>query len=220
MARRTRKKSKTRPTAYTRNRERIMRYIRAQRKRGIEIDLYFPTEREVRKSGVRGQELASLTRILKTLTPKVLKEEYGKSITDQRPEQPSTNEQGFSAPFNPATFHDIVTSILWNDFIEVVKIAHKDTRAMLQAWVNSMIAENGKDAFMEAIRGAADNGKVLTYQMTYAKNIDMLYDFIEVVLDNFPDQGVLYKDETLDRVKFWQSLGDALEQDEDWQEPL
>ena len=210
------RKSKARVTAYTRNRERVMRYIRNQRKRGIEIDLYFPTEKELRKSGVRGQELASLTRTLKTLTPKVLKEEYGKPVT--RIKEPK--QETFKVPFHPAESHDVITSIIWNDFVEVVKNAHQDTRAMLQAWVNSMIEQNGKDAFMNAIRQAANEGKTLSYVMTYAKNTEMLYDFIETVLDNFPEQGVLYKEDTLDRMQYWQSLGDALEQDEDWQEPL
>ena len=209
------RKSKARVTAYTRNRERVMRYIRNQRKRGIEIDLYFPSEKELRKSGVRGQELASLTRVLKTLTPKALKE-YGRPVTKSK----ELTQETFKAPFHPAASHDVITSIIWSDFVDVVKTAHQDTRAMLQAWVSSMIEQNGKDAFMDAIRQAANEGKTLSYQMTYAKNTEMLYDFIETVLDNIPEQGVLYKEEMLDRMQYWQSLGDALEQDEDWQEPL
>lgn len=62
-------------TAYTRNRERIMRQLRRERARGKETFLpYIPTERELRKQGVKGKELAELTRELKKITPKKIRE--------------------------------------------------------------------------------------------------------------------------------------------------
>lgn len=62
-------------TAYTRNRERIMRQLRRERARGKETFLpYIPTERELRKQGVKGKELAALTRELKKITPKKIRE--------------------------------------------------------------------------------------------------------------------------------------------------
>lgn len=62
-------------TAYTRNRERIMRQLRRERARGKETFLpYIPTERELRKQGVKGKELSALTRELKKITPKKIRE--------------------------------------------------------------------------------------------------------------------------------------------------
>lgn len=73
MAKR-KKTRKTRKTGYTRERERIKRYINRYKKVGFESDLYIPTEKELRASGVKGAELAKLTRYLKRLTPSYLKE--------------------------------------------------------------------------------------------------------------------------------------------------
>lgn len=66
---------KRKQTAYTRNRERIMRQLRRERERGKETFLpYIPTERELRKQGVKGKELSALTRELKKITPKKIRE--------------------------------------------------------------------------------------------------------------------------------------------------
>ena len=62
-------------TAYTRNRERIMRQLRRERAREKKTFLpYIPTEKELRKQGVKGKELAALTRELKKITPKKIRE--------------------------------------------------------------------------------------------------------------------------------------------------
>lgn len=62
-------------TAYTRNRERIMRQLRRERARGKETFFpYIPTEKELRKQGVKGKELTALTRELKKITPKKIRE--------------------------------------------------------------------------------------------------------------------------------------------------
>lgn len=66
--------SKRRKTQYTRQRNRVTSYIRKLRKKGLEVDIYFPTELELRKAGVKGSELGALTRKLKQYTPEVLKQ--------------------------------------------------------------------------------------------------------------------------------------------------
>ena len=68
-----------RKTKYTQNRNRILRYIRKLNKNNILVDIYIPTEREVRAQGVKGSELTKLTRELKALTPQVIKS-YGREI--------------------------------------------------------------------------------------------------------------------------------------------
>ena len=40
------------------------------------------------------------------------------------------------------------------------------------------------------------------------------------MLDYLPDEGILYKEEMLDKIEYMKRLGDALEQDEDWEYPL
>lgn len=52
-----------------------MRQLRRERARGKETFLpYIPTEIELRKQGVKGKELASLTRELKKITPEKIRE--------------------------------------------------------------------------------------------------------------------------------------------------
>ena len=52
-----------------------MRQLRRERERGKETFLpYIPTEIEVRKQGIKGKELAALTRELKKITPKKIRE--------------------------------------------------------------------------------------------------------------------------------------------------
>lgn len=70
------RKKKTKTTQYTKNRKRILAYIRRQRKKNLVTDLYIPTERELRKQGVKGTELAKLTRELKALNPKTLESHF------------------------------------------------------------------------------------------------------------------------------------------------
>lgn len=68
-------RKKKKQTAYTRNRERIMRQLRRERARGKETFLpYIPTEKELRKQGVKGKDLTALTRELKKITPKKIRE--------------------------------------------------------------------------------------------------------------------------------------------------
>lgn len=78
------RKKKTKTTQYTKNRNRILAYIRRQKKKNLVTDLYIPTEREVRKQGVKGKELAKLTRQLKGLTPKTLESQFYNPFEEPR----------------------------------------------------------------------------------------------------------------------------------------
>lgn len=66
-----RKKKQTKSTAYSKQRERVLSFIRRAEKRGYFLTHEFslPTETELRKSGVKGAKLAARTRQLKRLTP-------------------------------------------------------------------------------------------------------------------------------------------------------
>ena len=66
-----RKKKQTKSTAYSKQRERVLSFIRRTEKRGYFLTQEFslPTETELRKSGVKGAKLAARTRQLKRLTP-------------------------------------------------------------------------------------------------------------------------------------------------------
>ena len=40
------------------------------------------------------------------------------------------------------------------------------------------------------------------------------------MIDYLPDEGVLYKEQMLDKVEYMKRMGDALEQEEDWEYPF
>lgn len=87
--------AKKKKTQYTRQRNRVTSYIRKLRKAGLVVDIVFPTERELRKSGVKGSELTKLTLELKKIKPKELRSlAKPVSITKQEP----TNTPGFEPP--------------------------------------------------------------------------------------------------------------------------
>ena len=64
----------------------------------------------------------------------------------------------------------------------------------------------------------AEAGHLLTWENVYKADKATLY--IGYMLDYLPDQDIHYKDEILDNVEYWKRLGDALEQEEDWEFPL
>lgn len=64
------RKKRTKQSAYAKQRDRILSFLRRVEKRGYYLtqDFYIPTETELRKSGVKGAKLAAQTRRLKKLT--------------------------------------------------------------------------------------------------------------------------------------------------------
>lgn len=71
------KKYKRKQTAYTRERNKIMRKVRYWRKHGFEVNIDIPpTEAELRKAGIKGADLRKATEILKRENKQFSKEEY------------------------------------------------------------------------------------------------------------------------------------------------
>lgn len=71
------KKYKRKQTAYTRERNKIMRKVRYWRKHGFEVNIEIPaTEAQLRKAGIKGTELRKATELLKQQNKQFAKEEY------------------------------------------------------------------------------------------------------------------------------------------------
>ena len=200
--------AKKRISAYTRNRNRIMSTIRRMKAKGFSSELYFPTEKELRSQGVKGKELTQLTRELKSWTSKSIKEYIiSEDVTT------------FEPPFNPSddtTFFDEVVINQW--ILKLNSFTQGEAQNLLKAWLSSMINENGKHNVAKMLNNGAEAGNILTWDIAY--KVDQAVTYISNMLDYLPDQGVLYKEETLDRVEYMKRFGDALEQDEDWEEPV
>lgn len=200
--------AKKRISAYTRNRNRIMSTIRRMKAKGFSNELYFPTEKELRSQGVHGKELTRLTRELKSWDSKALKEYII-----------SEDETTFEPPYNPSddtAFFDEVVINQW--ILKLNSFAQGEAQNLLKAWLSSMISENGKHSVAKMLNDGAEAGNILTWDIAY--KVDQAVTYISNMLDYLPDQGVLYKEETLDRIEYMKRFGDALEQDEDWEDPV
>lgn len=186
-----------------------MSTIRRMKSKGFSSELYFPTEKELRSQGVNGKELTALTRKLKSWTAKSLKEYI---ISENY-------EPQFEPPYNPSydtSFFDDVVINQW--ILKLNTFAQGEAHNLLKAWLSSMINENGKHNVAIMLNDGAEAGNILTWEIAY--KVDQAVTYISNMLDYLPDQGVLYKEETLDRIEYMKRFGDALEQNEDWEEPV
>ena len=59
-------------SAYTKQRNRIMSYMRRQYKKGVIYDIEIPTEKQLKKQGIKGKDITKLVRELKAITPKTI----------------------------------------------------------------------------------------------------------------------------------------------------
>ena len=191
-----RKKKKT--SAYTRERNRVMNYIRKLKKSGLSVTLTFPTELQIRKQGVKGKELTSLVRILKTITP-----EYLKSIANL-PNDISTNEPDFNTPVNINTEETYFDRTTIAQYRVHVRQFNERCSELLLSWLDRIISSNGVHDTAIMLNKGAEAGYIVTYQIAYDR--DKLMGYISVMMNYLPEAGTLFKEEMMD----------AFEQEEDY----
>lgn len=196
MAKR-RKKQRTKKTQYTRQRNRIMAYIRTLRKEGLEVDYYFPTELELRKSGVKGAELAKLTRELKHITPSVLR-----SMATPIPAPTS-----FVPPENISEDETFFDRVVISGFKQHVRQFNDRASDLLLSWLDRILATNDEHDVAIMLNDGAEAGNIVTYQIVYS--VDKLHEYMSNMLDYLPEAGPLFKAEMMD----------AMEMEEDFSSP-
>lgn len=205
-----RKKRKT--TVYTKQRNRIMSAIRRLKKKGLTTDLYFPTEKELRSQGVKGQELAKLTRELKRITPSQIKESAYVPKEEWK-------DSDFEAPFNQSEDYSLFDRVVITEwYANLNQYARGEAYNLLRAWLGNLIKTHGVHDTAEMLQKGAEAGHILTFHTVY--NTDTATLYIGYMIDYLPDEGVLYKEEALERIEYMKRLGDALEQEEDWEFPF
>ena len=199
-------------TAYTRERNRIMNYIRSLKRKGLSSDLYFPTEKQIRAEGVKGKELTSLARELKYWTSKKLKDYIEK-------ENEPTEKENFEPHYSPSEDEDFFSRVVISNWYGILnQFAYGEAYNLLRSWMGSTVRSEGVSNTAEMIQRGAEAGNILTFEIVYNHDNAVLY--IGNMIDFLPDEGVIYKEETLDRIEYMKRLGDALEQDEDWEYPI
>lgn len=133
--------------------------------------------------------------------------------------QQSTNEQGFKVPYNPTYEDSFYTRIViskWYATLDTFR--NGEAYNLLRVWLGNIIRFNGIENTAEMLTRGAEAGHLLTWEVVYKMNKATLY--IGYMVDYLPDQDIHYKDEVMDLVEYWKRLGDALEQEEDWEFPL
>lgn len=174
-------------TAYTRERNRIMNYIRSLNRKGLYSDLYFPTEKQIRAEGVKGKELASLTRELKKWTSKELKSYVEAEYEEKQTFVPSSDnvlEQGIS---------EIIVRNFKSDILRFPKqIADK-----IIALVNTIISEQGVDSVAYSLQ----HMPMQFYEYIRRQGYDSdssVQEFSSTLIEYLPDASNQYKLDLMD----------------------
>lgn len=135
------------------------------------------------------------------------------------PVQEPTNTHGFVPPENiseDTSFFDAVVISNWYGTLET--FSNGEAYGLLRSWMGNTVRTEGTHNTAIMLQDGAENGHLLTWEVVYKHDNAVLY--IGYMLDYLPDEGVLYKEEMLDKIEYMKRLGDALEQDEDWEYPL
>lgn len=132
--------------------------------------------------------------------------------------EPTKTEQSFTPPTNinkdPSFFENLTVDVFQQN---LDSLAEGEAHDMLKAWLDSMIRENGISNTAKMLNDGADAGNFFTWEIAYKK--DKAVSYINNMMDYMPEQGVMYKDRTLDKLEYMKEFGNALEQSEDWEQP-
>lgn len=204
-------------SAYTRNRNRVMAYIRRHNKKGANINLQIATEAQLRKQGVKGSQLTALTNTLKKLTPKKIQELSDLNV-DVTTGEILNNEPDFIPPISISDNTDWYDNVVVSTF--QAQLSDLKGGAMyehIRAWANTIIKEKGKKAFADMLSDGFEAGITFNYQDVYDKQSAVT--FVDRMMDYLPDSGVFEKDRYMDRFEYMRVLNADSEAEEAWELP-
>lgn len=204
-------------SAYTRNRNRIMSYIRRHNKKGANINLQIATEAQLRKQGVKGSQLTALTNTLKKLTPKKIQELSAFNV-DVTTGEILNNEPDFVPPVSISDSTDWYDNVVVSTFqAQLSDLKGGAMYGHIRAWANTIIKEKGKKAFADMLSDGFEAGITFNYQEVYDKQSAVT--FVDRMMDYLPDSGVFEKDRYMDRFEYMRVINAASEAEESWELP-
>lgn len=167
-------------TQYIKNRNRILRYIK-RHKISQYVDLYIPTEHELRKQGVKGKELAKLTRKLKGITTKYLKQEATKNKEREATQSKTDNvlEHGIS-------------QVIIDNFKSQILHFPKEISDKVVAFINTLINEQGTDSVAYSLEHMPLQFHEILNKTGYDSNSAM-QEFASSLVEYLPDASDAYK---------------------------
>lgn len=196
------KRKRTKITQYTRNRNRIQAYIRKLKKAGLNVDIYFPTEKELRKSGVNGKELTKLTLELKKLTAKELRK-IATTLNKQEP----TNTPGFEPSEN--LLESGISNVIIQNFKSQVLHFPKEISDKVISLINTLISEQGIDDVAYALQ----NMPMQFYEYFNRQGYDSdsaVQEFASTLIEYLPNASDGYKADLMDAFEY-NELGYTIE---------
>ena len=181
------KKRKRKLTQYEKQRNRILSYARKLKKKGLQYEIYIPTLNQLRKSGVKGQELTKLTRELKRITPEEIRSR-SVAIPKQSPPPITIDETG-----------NLYDRIVISNFRALISQFNEYARNELTRWLNAIIAQTSEHETAVMLDRGAENGLILTYKFVY--NRQRLFEYMANMIDYLPEAGEFTKESIMDAVQ-------------------
>ena len=89
---------------------------------------------------------------------------------------------------------------------------------VLRRWMNQLIIDNGEEAVAKMLEDAANHGLILVWEVAY--KLESALEYMGAVMRYLQDQGDLYFDSMEENIQYWKDLGEAIEEDEDWERPF
>ena len=196
--------ARKRITRYSKERTRIVHSLYNLKKQGYITDLYFPTELELRKQGVKESELSKLTRNLKAITLKELKKLSNKI---QNPIQEQTNTAGFEPPENLLEFG--ISNVIVQNFKSQILYFPKEISDKIIALINTLVLEQGVDDVAYALQ----NMPMQFYEYINRKGYDSnssIQEFSSALIEYLPNASDAYKADIMDAFEY-NELGYTIE---------
>lgn len=176
-------------TQYTKNRNRILRYIK-RHKITQYVDLYIPTELQLRKQGVKGTELAKLTRKLKGITPKYLKQEATQSKEREERELKTDN-----------VLENGISQVIINNFKSQILHFPKEISVKVIAFINTLINEQGIDSVAYSLEHMPLQFHEILNKTGYDSNSAM-QEFASSLVEYLPDASDAYKKDLIEAFEY------------------
>nr|DAP78455.1 MAG TPA: hypothetical protein [Caudoviricetes sp.] len=175
-------------TVYTKQRNRIMRYINTLKRKGYKVELNIPTERQIRQSGVSGTELGKLSRELKKITPKTLKSiaKEVERVEKVTKDYPTSIQMGSSYSL---TVIDNLRAELSKYKTEI-----KDKILVL---INQLITQQGAEDVAYALNNMNENFFTSLYRAHFDSN-SAIQNFSTALIENLPEASEQYKKDLMD----------------------
>lgn len=176
-------------TQYTKNRRRILRYIR-NHKISQYVDLHIPTEYELRKQGVKGKELSKLTRILKGITPKYLQQQVTQNKEKEDIESKTDN-----------VLENGISQVIINNFKSQILHFPKEISDKVIAFTNTLINEQGIDSVAYSLEHMPLQFHEILNKTGYDSNSAM-QEFASSLVEYLPDASDAYKEELIEAFEY------------------